>query len=459
MSSDERTRIAIVYVRAYLSTPILRLSGAGIAGLTLAIGLNAFDKERRYVIDMYECTPELSEIGAGIMMYPKTLHILEDIGVSETLIPCFDHPPDLIPRTIFSARKVDHKPHGKHVLNVTQNGGSLPLHRADLQRSLVTHLPKPDSPTPCTLHLSWRLLNYTQESPSGPITLHFASGVTRTCDILIGADGIKSTIRQIFLSRFSNPEQYQRYMEPLWAGTYAYRGLVSMEALAKEYPNHRLLDLTSTLYISKNKYSVVYPVSGGRGVNIVATIFDKEKENTVREGPWQAEATQEEFAEAFAGWEDEFQALIKCTEKPTRWALHNLDHLDICAKGRVIMIGDAAHGMVPHLGAGAGTGIDVSVVFYPLRTRPDIDNVVEIYNSVRGPRGVNMSKASIHQGHLYYFEGQEFDNYKEGDEVPWDLVYKTGLAIQENWDWTADDPKVERRRTEALFEERQKSSA
>jgi hypothetical protein len=59
------------------------------------------------------------------------------------------------------------------------------------------------------------------------------------------------------------------------------------------------------------QYSVVYPVSGGRGVNIVATVFDKSKENTVRECPWQTEATEEEFAEAFSGWEDEFQALIK----------------------------------------------------------------------------------------------------------------------------------------------------
>jgi len=111
----------------------------------------------------------------------------------------------------------------------------------------MTHLPHPDSPTPCTLHLSWRLLDYNQNSESGPVTLHFANGVAKTCDILIGADGIKSTIRKLFLSRLPNPEKYERCMEPLWSGTYAYRGLVSMEDLAKVYPGHRLLDLTSSL--------------------------------------------------------------------------------------------------------------------------------------------------------------------------------------------------------------------
>jgi salicylate hydroxylase len=121
-------------------------SGAGIAGLTLAIALNEFDKARRYIIDIYETAPELSEIGAGIMMYPKTLHIMKEIGVSETLLPYFDHPPDEIPRTsprclipsvhvrlnsrlylspsgaVFEVRKADHKPHGMKILDVIQNG-------------------------------------------------------------------------------------------------------------------------------------------------------------------------------------------------------------------------------------------------------------------------------------------------------------------------------------------------
>lgn len=453
MSEQQRTRIAII--------------GAGIAGLTLAIALNEFDKERRYVIDIYETAPELSEIGAGIMMYPKTLHVMEEIGASETLIPCFDHLPDNVPRVVFEARKADHKPHGKKIIDVKYNGGSLPLHRADLQRTLVTHLPHPDSPTPCTLHLSWRLIDFTQDSESGPVTLHFATGVAKTCDILIGADGIKSTIRKLFLSRI-NPEKYERCMEPLWSGTYAYRGLVSMEDLAEVYPGHRLLDLTSSLYISKNKYSVVYPVSGGRGVNVVATTFDKSKENTVLEGPWQVQATEEEFAEAFSGWEDEFQALIKCTKKPMKWALHNLECFDIFAKNRVFLIGDAAHAMVPHLGAGAGTGIDDSYILAALLTNSsihtspsekDIENIVDVYNSIRVPRGTGMLKASIEQGHLYYFAGKEFDDYKEGDEVLWDLVYKTGIGINENWTWTADDPKIERRKAESLLEKRQTSRA
>lgn len=74
--------------------------GAGIVGLTLAIALNALDKERKIAIDIYEAAPELGEIGAGINVWPRTLEIFRQIGLKEALIPLFDHPPDLEPRKL-----------------------------------------------------------------------------------------------------------------------------------------------------------------------------------------------------------------------------------------------------------------------------------------------------------------------------------------------------------------------
>lgn len=130
-------------------------------------------------------------------------------------------------------------------------GGSLPIHRADLQRTFIEHLPLSDSNqpvnTPCALHLSHRLVDYTQSSPTGPITLYFSNDVVETCDILIGADGIKSTVRQLFLTRLPSPDKYTKYLEPVWSGTIAYRGLVAREDLEKIYPGHRALNLTRVL--------------------------------------------------------------------------------------------------------------------------------------------------------------------------------------------------------------------
>lgn len=125
-------------------------------------------------------------------------------------------------------------------------GGALRIHRADLQRSLLKHLPLSGSSatkinSPCTVHLSHRLIDYTYTNP-GPVTLYFADQASVTCDILIGADGIKSHVRPLFLKRLPNPQKYEKYMEPVWSGTVAYRGLVARENLQKVFPGHRMLN-------------------------------------------------------------------------------------------------------------------------------------------------------------------------------------------------------------------------
>lgn len=130
-------------------------------------------------------------------------------------------------------------------------GGALRIHRADLQRSLLQHLPLAGSGIPinstCTLHLSHRLTDYefSVASPnfsSGSLKLYFADKANKTCDILVGADGIKSTVRRLFLTRLPDPEKYEEYLDPTWTGSLVYRGLVDAEELRKVHPDHRALN-------------------------------------------------------------------------------------------------------------------------------------------------------------------------------------------------------------------------
>jgi salicylate hydroxylase len=131
------------------------------------------------------------------------------------------------------------------------SGGALRIHRADFQLSLLRQLPLPASGvavnSTCKLHLSHKLIDYqiTSHSSAGdprPITLFFADKSNKTCDMLVGADGIKSTVRQLFLSRLPNPEKYEMFLDPVWSGTVAYRGLVDKAELKKVFPGHRALD-------------------------------------------------------------------------------------------------------------------------------------------------------------------------------------------------------------------------
>lgn len=140
---------------------------------------------------------------------------------------------------------------------LTNSGGVFRIHRADFQRCLLDHLPLPSNKTvpknsSCALHLSHRLIDYTTSSISssspgasctltGPITLYFSDQPPRTCDILVGADGIKSTVRKLFLSRLPNPEGYTKCMNPVWSGAIAYRGLIDKAKLENAHPRHRAL--------------------------------------------------------------------------------------------------------------------------------------------------------------------------------------------------------------------------
>lgn len=452
----------------------MAIVGAGIAGLTLAVALNAFDSEQKIAVDLYESAPELSEIGAGINVWPRTWEILREIGLGDALIPLFDHYPDLKPRVIWEIRKADQK-NGFKVIDIMQNGGALRIHRADFQRSLINYLPLAGSGVPvnttCTLHLSHKLVDYslsissTASYPnSGPVTLHFADKPSKTCDILVGADGIKSTVRRLFLSRLPSPERYVKFLDPIRTGTVVYRGLVDKEELRKASPGHRALDHPGLTYVGKGKHAVVYPVSGGKYVNVVAAVHDKSKQGTTWEGQLHQEVSQSEFYDRFVGWEEEFQTLIHCIRRPTRWVLQALNHLDIFAKERVFLLGDSAHAMAPHLGAGASVGIEDAYILASLLAHPSIPHplsmqhlsrITDIYNNTRVPQAMSRSKASSDQGHLFALSAPGFERFAEGDDVPRDMLVDLFHQVEENWSWATSKADIDRRQaTDLLLESR-----
>jgi len=121
-------------------------------------------------------------------------------------------------------------------------GGISTFHRADFQDVLLKHLPRS-----CKVYCSKRLCSYHQ-SQSGPVKLAFEDGSTALCDILIGADGIKSPTRRSLLRESArlkvgeqSPSDLLSCVDPIWTGTLAYRALISADTLRKRSPGHRAL--------------------------------------------------------------------------------------------------------------------------------------------------------------------------------------------------------------------------
>jgi len=401
--------------------------GAGIGGLALSSALKVGPEIK---VDIYEASSHISEIGAGINMWKRTWEILRSIGLGDTLLKFLPRPPDDISRMAFHVRKSD-QPDGFHIKDLMMKGGAIRFHRADLQQTLTSKLPG-------RLHLSHRLVSY--EEVGDEIHLTFQDGSSAICDLLIGVDGIKSVVRKCFLEKqglSSSPS-----FNPVWTGSFAYRGLVPAEDLEKEFPGHRAV-IMPVMYVGKLKHLIVYPVSQDRFINIVAVTTDLSKEGTVYEGS-STTTTPREVLSVFEGWEEEVQALLRCIKQPTKWAIPTLNPLDRYASGRVILAGDAAHGMSPHQGAGAGQAIEDAYILASLIAASDgqhdlIPEISRIYNDIRCPAGNKVLEASRKSGLFCELVAPGFENVVEGDgTLPLSKLVKLFDDVEESWRWASE---------------------
>ncbi|KJA14751.1 hypothetical protein HYPSUDRAFT_92215 [Hypholoma sublateritium FD-334 SS-4] len=425
LESGQRLRIAIV--------------GAGIGGLTLSSALGILGRGRNFELDIYEGATHISEIGAGINFWPRTWEIMKSLGLDHELARMLPHVPDNNPRLVFEIRKSDQS-EGFHIKNMMMKGGAIRLHRAGLQKTLINKLSG-------RLHLSHRLISFDETEKE--VRLNFEDGSSATCDILIGFDGIKSVVRKLFLE--SEGQWKSPSFEPVWSGTYAYRGVVQFEELSEYLPGHTAIK-SPMKYVGKLKHLITYPLPHNNIVNVLALVTDLSQEGTQYHGPPTTYCDQEEVLSAFSGWEPEVQALLKCITKPTKWALRSLVPLDRYARGRVVIAGDAAHAMTPHNGAGAGQAVEDAYILASLlshrRSTPSaVPDISEIYNSIRRPVGNHVLQEARNVGRLTQLVAPGFEDVVEGDaDVPLEKLHDLFDEMDRRWEWVWKESAEDDRR-------------
>jgi 2-polyprenyl-6-methoxyphenol hydroxylase-like FAD-dependent oxidoreductase len=318
------------------------VAGAGIAGLCLALVL----RRHGVAVRVLERSAELTEVGAGIQISANGMRVLRWLGLEDAMraVACN-------PRTF---RAVDWRD-GHELHTIAYREEHFQLHRADLLNILKEHLPAE------VVQLNERVTCFAQTASAVAVS---SDRATYTADALIGADGIHSTVREILFGAD----------QPRFAGQICWRFVVDSDKLAA-VPE----PLT---WHGLHGHVVMYPVSAGRRVNVVAYV---ESEQWFVES-WHLEASRDEVHRAYPGWDPAIHELIDAAQLVNKWAMFARDPLPRWTDGRVTLMGDAAHPMLPFLAQGAVMAIEDAYALGTLLARLPSAEALRRYQELRLPR-------------------------------------------------------------------------
>jgi len=300
------------------------IAGGGIGGMTTALAL----LRRGVTVSLYEQAPELTEAGAGIQISPNGNRVLDDLGLFEQLRELSCDPDRKELRLWDTGRRWPMFDLGPRAIE-RYGYPYLTVYRPDLLGALESGV---RAASPGTIHLGSRAAGFEQDGNG--VTLVLESGERVRGDVLIGADGWKSVVRN----------QLWGDTTPQFSGMVAWRGLVPMDAIPEAQRAN-----VGTTWIGPGGHAVSYPLHKGTIMNFVATIEGKEWTSERGSEP----GTAQECLADFAGWHDEVATLIKLSPRLSKWALMQRDPITRWSSGRVSLVGDACHATLPFLAQGA----------------------------------------------------------------------------------------------------------
>ena len=351
--------------------------GAGLGGAALGLGL----ARRGFRVRVFEQSPALGEVGAGLTVPVSAMRALYALGVGEAVRA----------HSEWAAKQpMLHYQTASVMAGEIDDGADLDdptawttrhMLRADLHSILIDALRSLD---PEAIALDHRLT--AAEVIGDGVTAAFANGVSASGQLLIGCDGLRSVLRaQLFEQR-----------KPTFTGQVTWRCLVPMEVAAPFMTAGR-----SAIYIGPSRFFNRYTVRGKRLVNCVATA----KTNAWKEEGWSVPSTIEEFKEQYRGWHPDVIGLIEHAPQTAvyKWALYEREPLTEWTRGRIALLGDAAHPMLPFLGIGAALAIEDAVVLsMALGDTPDKPEfALKRFEQARIERATTLFHAARRQGEAY----------------------------------------------------------
>ena len=353
------------------------IAGAGIGGLTAALTLlrQGFD------VAVYERSSQLEEVGAGIQIGSNGTKVLYALGLGTALEKVAFKPQAAEMRLGDSGRVIFSLPLGDSIAK-RYHSPYLNIHRADLHRILVDAI---YAQAPNAIHLGDEVKALEQTTTG--VTLHFLNGKTVHGDVLIGADGVRSMIRK---ELFDIEDGH-------FTGMAAWRMTVPSHRLPKN-----LVPPNATVWVGAHKHVVTYYLRGGELVNLVGVV---EQADWPYDG-WTCRGSKTDILAAYEGWHPTIRRIMEAGDEGEyyQWALRDLPPLSHWSQGRVTLLGDACHPMLPFMAQGAVMAIeDAWVLATKLAAQPkNIPLALQQYEDARKPRTAKVQAAARRNGKLYH---------------------------------------------------------
>ena len=347
------------------SRPTVVIVGGGIGGLFAANALVA----QGLRVSVYEQASALGEIGAGVFVTPNAVRHLERVGLG----PAVERWGARVGTGSHYFRQDGTPIAPVQVSDAAGRNAVFGMHRADFIDLLAAQLPDG------TVHTGHRAVAFEQEGGAARVT--FGNGAAAEADVVVAADGIHSVLQ----AHVVPPSK------PVFHGKISYRGLVARERLP-EWPMDRWL-----MWAGPSKHFLVFPVRHGEMVNYVGFVPTDEQ---MKES-WSSPGDPEVLRKAFDGWDPRVGQVLGQVDKTFRWALYDREPLPTWSKGRLTLLGDAAHPMLPHLGQGANQAIEDGMALATILAQADEASVpaaLLVYERLRRERVAEIQRGARQNG-------------------------------------------------------------
>lgn len=375
-------------------------------------------------VHLYESATAFSEIGAGISFGANAVEAIHLLGLGKEYEAIADRVKAPYTDIWFQWRNgyTDEYLSASTAAHVGQSS----VHRADFLDALIPLVP-------CDkVHFNHRVEKV--DADEHKVCVHFMGGKQIECDYVIGCDGIHSVVRNSVLASHQLPP-----IHPQFSGTWAYRGIIKFQdfknAIQTLGHDPQLAEVPQML-LGKDKHILTFPIRQGEEINIVAFKSDR-TQTTLPEGTaWTRTVAKHEMLHDFSDWSQSCQTLLNLIEQPTIWALHEIEPMPTYKNitNNVIVMGDAAHAMLPHQGAGAGQGLEDALILANLFADPRLNQesikcVSCIYQDIRLERAIKVQNTSRESGEIYELYSSQYLSFTE---IGAHLIHRF------DWLWTHD---------------------